>query len=98
MTPGAFRFCTGPQAAVPDLPGLVSLPHLTNDSVFDLRTLPATLTVVGGGPVGVELAQAFARLGAQVTLVQGAERLLPREEPAASEVLRRRLEREGATV
>jgi len=94
----AFLICTGSHAAVPDLPGLVSLPHLTNDSVFDLRTLPATLTVVGGGPVGVELAQAFARLGAQVTLVQGAERLLPREEPAASEVLRRRLESEGVTV
>lgn len=94
----AYLIATGSHAAIPSLPGLAEAGYLTNDSVFDLRTLPAKLAVIGGGPVGVELGQAFARLGSQVTILQRPDRLLPREEPDASAVLQRALEAEGITI
>jgi pyruvate/2-oxoglutarate dehydrogenase complex dihydrolipoamide dehydrogenase (E3) component len=94
----AFLVCTGSHAATPDLAGLAGIPYHTNDTIFGLRTLPATLTIVGGGPVGVELGQAFARLGSRVTITQRAARLLPHEEPETSEVIQRRLAAEGVTL
>ncbi len=81
LTSKGFLIATGSRPRVPDVPGLRAAGYLTNESVFDLGRLPPSLVVVGGGPVGVELAQAFARLGSQVTLLQSRERLLPREEP-----------------
>ena len=98
ITSRRFLICTGSHPAIPDLPGLREDGFLTNESVFDVRRLPASLAVVGGGPVGCELGQAFARLGSRVTIVQRRDRLLPREEPEASTVLRERLEAEGVTV
>ncbi|HEV2235549.1 MAG TPA: FAD-dependent oxidoreductase [Ktedonobacterales bacterium] len=98
ITARAFLVCTGSHAATPELAGLAGVPYHTNDTIFGLRALPATLTIVGGGPVGVELGQAFARLGARVTIVQRAPRLLPREEPEASSVIERRLAAEGVTL
>lgn len=89
---------TGARPAVPAVPGLVEAGFLTNETVFALTRRPETLAVIGGGPVGCELAQAFARLGSTVTIIQRADRLLPREEPAASEVLARVLGREGVAV
>lgn len=93
-----FLIATGSRPAVPEVPGLREVGFLTNETVFGWRRLPETLAVIGGGPMGVELGQAFARLGSQVTIVQRADRLLPRDEPEASAVLRRRLEAEGVTV
>ncbi len=91
--------CSGSYPAVPDVPGLAETRTFTNETIFDdLESLPARLAVVGGGPIGCELAQAFARLGSRVTLIQSRDRLLPREEPAVSPILRAALERDGVTV
>ena len=89
---------TGARAAVPPIPGLVEAGYLTNETVFNLTRLPARLAVIGGGPIGCELAQAFARLGARVTIVEQADRLLPRDDPGAATLLRAALERDGVEV
>lgn len=93
-----FVICTGSHPAIPPLPGLREAGYLTNESVFDLRQLPARLLVLGGGPIGCELGQALARLGAHVTIVELLDRLISKDEPEASALLRARLEREGVTV
>ena len=77
---------TGSRPTIPPLPGLDSVAYLTSDSIWELEAIPRRLVVVGGGPVGAELAQTLARLGAQVTIVE-PDRLLPHEEPEASEAL-----------
>ncbi len=89
---------TGSHPAHPQIEGLAEVGYLTNEDVFQLTNLPASLLIVGGGPVGVELGQALARLGVQVTLVQGPERILPREELDVSESITRVLQSEGVTV
>jgi pyruvate/2-oxoglutarate dehydrogenase complex dihydrolipoamide dehydrogenase (E3) component len=86
---------TGSRPAELKLPGLDANDYLTNETVFNLTTLPPRLVVVGGGPIGCELAQAFARFGSDVHLIHHSGAILPREEPEASVVLRRRLERDG---
>jgi pyruvate/2-oxoglutarate dehydrogenase complex dihydrolipoamide dehydrogenase (E3) component len=86
---------TGGRPAPLELPGLDRGGYLTNETVFDLTDLPRRLAVVGAGPIGCELAQAFRRLGSTVDLVNRSPRLLPREEPEAVSVLQRRFEREG---
>ncbi len=88
----------GAAPLVPDLPGLQDGPFLTNDSVWDLVERPASLTVLGGGAIGCELAQAFARFGTTVTLVEAADRLLAVEEPDASRVVGEVFSREGIDV
>ena len=89
---------TGSRASVPPVEGLTEIGHLDNRTVFALREQPEHLLVLGGGPIGVELAQAFRRLGSQVTLVEGAPTLLSREEPEAVEVVTAVLRREGVRV
>jgi len=89
---------TGSRARVPPVEGLSDVGHLDNRTVFDLRELPEHLLVLGGGPIGVELAQAFRRLGAQVTLVEAASAVLSSEEPEAVAVVTAALEREGVRV
>ena len=89
-----FVIATGSRAAVPPIPGLAESGYLTNETLFDLTALPAHLIVLGGGPIGVEMAQAFRRLGAMVTLVE-AETILAKDEPEAVAVVRRRLVAEG---
>src|SRR5919204_448819 len=84
--------------AIPPIDGLAESGFLTNEQAFDLMHLPPTLTVVGGGPIGCELAQAFARLGSQVTIVQGPERLLPKEDPEVSQAIAETFAREGIRV
>jgi pyruvate/2-oxoglutarate dehydrogenase complex dihydrolipoamide dehydrogenase (E3) component len=80
IRPRCFVIATGSHPAVPPIPGLDQLPYLTNETVFANRILPRHLIVVGGGPVGIELAQAYRRLGAAVTVLdQGT--LLPRDDP-----------------
>jgi len=89
---------TGARPRVPALPGLEAGVCLTTETLWRLERLPEHLLVLGGGPVGCELGQAFARLGSRVTLVQRAERLLPREDADVSEPLRKRLVAEGVEV
>ncbi|MDZ7675331.1 MAG: FAD-dependent oxidoreductase [Acidimicrobiales bacterium] len=75
---------TGARPAVPPIPGLREQPHLTNETVFELESQPGHLAILGGGAIGVELAQAFRGLGSDVTVVEAEPRLLPVEEPEAS--------------
>lgn len=93
-----FLVATGSQPAIPSTPGLQEAGFLTNESIFSLRTLPARLAVIGGGPVGCELGQAFARLGSQVHIVQRSARLLPKDEPEASAALVRQFAAESMAV
>ncbi len=90
--------CTGSRPAVPVIEGLVPGAYLTSEDLWDVVTPPRSVAIVGGGPIGVELAQAFARLGIATTLVQRAARLLPREEPALTRLLTARLRSEGVVV
>jgi pyruvate/2-oxoglutarate dehydrogenase complex dihydrolipoamide dehydrogenase (E3) component len=85
----------GARAATPAIPGLADAGYLTNETVFSLTTLPARLVVIGAGPIGCELAQAFRRLGSDVTLIGDAPRVLPRDDPDAAAVVQAALEREG---
>lgn len=96
-----FKRCviaTGARAATPDIPGLRETGYLTNETLFSLTDLPRRLLVVGGGPIGCEMAQAFRRFGSQVTLINRSNRLLPKDDPAAAEVLQRQFEREGIVL
>lgn len=93
-----FVVATGARAFIPPVPGLQESDPLTNETLFQLQRLPPSLTILGGGPIGCEMAQAFARLGSQVTLVEENDRLLPKDDPAAGEVLRAALSREGVDV
>lgn len=87
---------TGSSAVMPQVAGIESVAALTNESLFALKERPAHLLIIGGGPVGVEMAQAFRRLGSAVTLFQ-RDRLLPRDEPEHVLMLRERLAAEGIT-
>ncbi|GCE21689.1 dihydrolipoyl dehydrogenase family protein [Dictyobacter kobayashii] len=89
---------TGSHPAIPAIEGLRETGYVTNEDVFDLTALPASLIVAGGGPVGVELAQAFGRLGTNVVIVQGPDRLLPREDPEVSERITGILKSEGIEI
>ncbi|NBB92194.1 MAG: FAD-dependent oxidoreductase [Gammaproteobacteria bacterium] len=89
---------TGAEPLVPPIDGIESVDYLTSDTLWDLEELPERLVVLGGGPIGSELTQAFARLGSGVTVVEMAERLLPREDPAAGELLREHLAAEDVEV
>ncbi|MCD9624244.1 dihydrolipoyl dehydrogenase family protein [Rhabdothermincola salaria] len=89
---------TGATAALPPIPGLEAIGALTNTTVFERRPRPDRLAVVGGGAIGCELAQAFARLGTSVTVLEGADRLLPGEDPAASSMVTAALEADGVRV
>lgn len=89
---------TGSSPLTPSIPGLAESDPLNTDTVWDLRELPRRLMVLGGGPIGCELSQAFARLGSHVTLVEQAERLLVNEEPRAAELIAARLTAEGIDV
>lgn len=89
---------TGSHPARPQIEGFADIGYLTNEDVFQLTHLPASLLIVGGGPIGIELGQALARLGVQVTLIQGPERILPKEDSDVSEAITHVLESEGVTL
>ena len=89
---------TGSAPLVPPIEGLSDVDHLTSDTVWSLSALPARLVVLGGGSIGCELGQAFARLGSAVTIVEAADRLLTREEPAAARIVRESLQADGVDV
>ena len=94
----AIVLATGAEPLVPRIPGLEQVEYLTSDTVWGLRQRPERLTVLGGGPIGSELAQAFARLGSTVTVVEMAPRLLPREDADAAEQVTARFRAEGITI
>src|SRR5919197_1714708 len=81
---GQFLLCTGARASVPPIPGLAETPHETYESVFRMQQLPGRLLVLGAGPIGLEMAQAFRRLGSQVTVFQRSQRILPFADPEIS--------------
>jgi pyruvate/2-oxoglutarate dehydrogenase complex dihydrolipoamide dehydrogenase (E3) component/uncharacterized membrane protein YdjX (TVP38/TMEM64 family) len=98
LTTRAIVIAAGARPFVPPIPGIESVEVLTSDTLWDLRELPRRLLVLGGGPIGCELAQAFARLGSQVTVVEMQPRLLVREDEDVSEMLRKRFVEEGIDV
>ncbi|MGH3897021.1 MAG: dihydrolipoyl dehydrogenase family protein [Pseudonocardiaceae bacterium] len=89
---------SGSRPAVPDVEGLAEVGYLTNEDVFDLNDLPARLAVIGGGPIGVELAQALHRLGSTVTVLQRGPHLIPRDDAEMIEILERHFADEGIDV
>ena len=89
---------TGARAAVPPIPGLAEAGYLTNETVFNLTGLPARLVVIGGGPIGCELAQTFARFGSQVTLLDKDGHVLIREDADAAEVVQQAMQRDGVQL
>ncbi len=86
---------TGGRAAVPPIPGLDGVDYLTNESLFEIDDRPGSLAVIGGGPIGVEMAQAFQRLGTAVTIIDQADRILGRDDAEHAAILKGVLEREG---
>jgi len=98
LTTRNIVIAAGARPSIPPLPGLKEVNPLTSDTVWNLRVLPRRLVVLGGGPIGSELAQCFARLGSQVTQVQRPPRIMPREDPDASELVADRFRAEGIAV
>ncbi len=94
----AIVVATGARPFVPALPGIEESGYLTSDTLWGLRTLPRRLVVLGGGPIGCELAQCFARLGSSVTQVEMAPRLMTREDEEVSALARKSLEADGVAV
>ncbi|MCG5216270.1 dihydrolipoyl dehydrogenase family protein [Streptosporangium sp. KLBMP 9127] len=89
---------TGTEPAVPPIPGLSGTPYWTNHQAIETESVPGSLIVLGGGAIGVELAQVFARFGASVTVVEAMDRLIPLEEPEASGLVAGAFERDGIEV
>jgi pyruvate/2-oxoglutarate dehydrogenase complex dihydrolipoamide dehydrogenase (E3) component len=89
---------TGARASAPPIPGLTQSGYLTNETLFTLTDLPARLAVIGGGPIGCEMAQSFARLGSRVTLVETVCQVLPREDAEAAALVESALRRDGVEV
>ena len=95
LTARSIVLATGARPLVPPLPGLDQVEYLTSDTLWSLRELPRRLVVLGGGPIGAELAQCFARFGSEVTVVEMAQRLLPREDEDAAAAVESRFRAEG---
>ena len=98
LTTRAIVIAAGARPFVPPIPGIEAVGYLTSDTVWNLRVLPKRLVVLGGGPIGCELTQAFARLGAQVTQVEMAPRIMIREDAEVSELVAQRFRDEGVAV
>lgn len=92
-----FVIATGARPFVPPIPGLSDVPHHTNETIFDLRERPAHLVIIGGGPIGLEMAQAHRRLGSSVTVVEGA-RALGRDDREAAALVLAQLRAEGIDI
>lgn len=90
--------CTGARAAVPEIPGLATVPYLTNETLFSLTERPSQLTVLGAGPIGCEMAQAFARCGSRVTLIETHSGVLPKEDRDAAALVQQALQRDGVRM
>jgi pyruvate/2-oxoglutarate dehydrogenase complex dihydrolipoamide dehydrogenase (E3) component len=94
-----FVIATGSRAMIPKIQGIDSVPYFTNETIFDeLKEKPDGMIVLGGGPIGCELAQTFCRLGVQVTVIQRGNQLLPREDEEVAEFLASKLANEGTRI
>ncbi len=93
-----FVIATGSSPAIPNLPGLDQVDFLTNESLFDLTEIPEHLLVLGAGPIGVEMAQAYARLGAKVSLIGRKPQILPREDAELAEIVAQSLKTDGVEL
>jgi pyruvate/2-oxoglutarate dehydrogenase complex dihydrolipoamide dehydrogenase (E3) component len=89
---------TGSDARIPDVPGLVQAGYWTNREATTIKEIPDSVVILGGGPVGIELGQFMRRFGTEVSLIQAAERLLPREDPRVGELIAERLRADGITL
>jgi len=92
-----FVVATGSSPAIPPVPGLDAVPYLTNENIFDLTSVPDHLVVVGGGPIGIEMAQAHRHLGARVTVLQRSA-IMPKDDPELVDIVRTRLIEDGIEV
>ncbi len=90
--------CTGSRAMVPDVPGLTDAGYLTSENLFELTDPPTSVAIIGGGPIGIEMGQAFTRLGIETTVMQRSNAILPRDEPRLAEMLLTGLRAEGLVV
>ena len=95
LTARTFVIATGSRPAVPPIPGINDVPFLTNETLFDLREQVPAMIIIGSGPIGCEMAQAFARLGTKVTVVDMAAQTMPREDPDLARVVQHQMEKEG---
>ncbi|MDH4161312.1 MAG: FAD-dependent oxidoreductase [Nitrospirota bacterium] len=93
-----FMLCTGSSAFVPPLEGLSTVPFFTNENIFEIETLPPSLIVLGGGPIGIELASAYNRLGVATTVVEMGDRILARDDRELAELLAKQLAAEGLQI
>jgi pyruvate/2-oxoglutarate dehydrogenase complex dihydrolipoamide dehydrogenase (E3) component/uncharacterized membrane protein YdjX (TVP38/TMEM64 family) len=98
LTTRNIIIATGATPMMPKIPGLQEIPHYTSDTLWQMTWVPKKLLVVGGGPIGCELAQAFTRLGCETTVVEQRSRLLRREDPEVSEFIYQRFKSEGVKV
>lgn len=94
----SWIIATGSSPALPPVEGLVNTPYLTNETIFSQKKLPASLIVLGGGPIGLELAQAMGRLGSQVTIVEFMDQILGPEDLDIADILQQQLKEEGITI
>ncbi|HEX7520413.1 MAG TPA: FAD-dependent oxidoreductase, partial [Candidatus Deferrimicrobium sp.] len=98
LTARAWIIATGSSPSLPPVEGIADVPYWTNETVFFQKELPGRLMILGGGPIGVEMAQAFRRLGSYVTIVEYADQILGPEDPDIASILRSRLEAEGVKI
>jgi pyruvate/2-oxoglutarate dehydrogenase complex dihydrolipoamide dehydrogenase (E3) component/uncharacterized membrane protein YdjX (TVP38/TMEM64 family) len=98
LTTRAIIIAAGAHPPVPPIPGIEEVGYVTSDTIWELRQLPRRLVVLGGGPIGSELTQCFARLGSQVTQVEMLPRIMIREDPEISDMVMQRFRQEGINV
>lgn len=98
ITAHKWVIATGSVPSAPPIPGLADVPYLTNETVFSQTTFPRSLVILGGGPIAIEMAQAFQRLGSSVRVIQRSASILRREEPELAEMVRAQLASEGVEV
>jgi pyruvate/2-oxoglutarate dehydrogenase complex dihydrolipoamide dehydrogenase (E3) component len=94
----SWIIATGSSPIIPPLEGLANVPFWTNENIFLQRMLPSRLVVLGGGPIGLEIAQAFSRLGSEVTVIEFFDQILGPEDRDLADILRERLEYEGVRI
>ena len=98
LTTRSIIIATGARPFVPPIPGIAEMDYLTSDNIWQITDLPRRLVVLGGGPIGSELTQCFARFGSEVSQVEMLPRILMREDPEVSEILKRQFEKDGVKV
>lgn len=98
LTARAFVIATGSRPTIPPIEGLKSVGFLTNEQVFSLQKRPNSLAIIGAGPIGCELGQAFSRLGSEVTIISSKSQILPKEDPEAAQVVQAQFESEEINI